>query len=284
MTLTAAGRDAIERAMGRRIVRATALRGGCVAEVWRITLDDGAELVAKLGRGLALEAYMLDWLRRNGAVPVPAIRLARDDLLLMEFIAHDEGGIGAEAERDLAAVVARLHGVPGEHFGFEQDTVIGGLPQPNAASTDWRQFFADYRLRFMADQARTAGQLPGRVASRVETLCAKLDRWIDAGAAPALIHGDLWHGNILARGGRIVGLLDPAIYFADPEIELAFMTLFGSVGETFFASYREIHPIASGFFEARRHLYNLYPLLVHVRLFGGGYVGQVERILDRFGA
>lgn len=283
MTLAAAACGAIGSALGRRVVRATALHGGCVAEVWRIALDDGEELVAKLGHGLALEAFMLDWLARNSDAPVPKIRFARDDLLIMEFIAHDEGGIDVDAERDLAAVVARLHGVSGERFGFVQDTALGGLPQPNPNSADWRRFFADHRLRFMAYQAHAAHRLPPHTVSRVETLCARLDRWIDAGARPALIHGDLWHGNILTRQGRVVGLLDPALYFADSEIELAFLTLFNSVGPPFFAAYAEIRPIAPGFFEARRDLYNLYPLLAHVRLFGGGYVAQVERTLDRFG-
>jgi len=283
VTLSAAARGAIETALGRRVTRATALHGGCVAEVWRIALDDGEELVAKLGGGLALEAFMLDWLKRNSEAPVPELRVARDDLLIMEFIVHDDGGLDDDAERDLAAIVAGLHGLSGEAFGFARDTAIGGLPQPNPPTRDWRRFFADHRLRFMAHQAGAARRLPARMVSRLESLCARLDRWIDADSAPRLVHGDLWHGNILARQGRIVGLLDPALYFADPEVELAFMTLFGSVGERFFASYGEIRPIAPGFFEARRDLYNLYPLLVHVRLFGGGYVTQVERTLQRFG-
>jgi fructosamine-3-kinase len=100
---------------------------------------------------------------------------------------------------------------------------------------------------------------------------------------PSAIHGDLWGGNILSSGHRISGLIDPALYYADAEIELAFMTLFGSVGDRFFRSYGERSALRPGFFEARRDLYNLYPLLVHVRLFGGGYVAQVERTLDRFG-
>jgi fructosamine-3-kinase len=114
-------------------------------------------------------------------------------------------------------------------------------------------------------------------------LCGKLHLWIAPDQAPALIHGDLWGGNILARQARIVGLIDPALYFADPEIELAFMTLFGSVGKNFFARYAERGSLRAGFFEERRDLYNLYPLLVHVRLFGGAYVQQVENVLTRYG-
>ena len=125
------------------------------------------------------------------------------------------------------------------------------------------------------DDRRLRGVLARRRAKSQEFFASAAAGW-------DRLRSDLFGDTFYLWG--VLGLIDPAIYFSDPEIELAFMTLFGSVGETFFTSYREIHPIAPGFFEARRHLYNLYPLLVHVRLFGGGYVGQVERILDRFGA
>jgi fructosamine-3-kinase len=135
----------------------------------------------------------------------------------------------------------------------------------------------------MAREALQAGRLPMIVMTRLERLASRLERWLVLRGRPSLVHGDLWHGNVLSRGDRIVALIDPAIYFADPEIELAFMTLFGSVGERFFAAYSALRPIAPGFFEERRELYNLYPLLVHVRLFGGSYVAQVEATLARFG-
>ena len=114
----------------------------------------------------------------------------------------------------------------------------------------------------MARLAMEAGRLPASDMTRIETLAGRLDRWIDQPAAPSLIHGDMWTGNLLARGGRVAGFVDPAIYYADPEIELAFSTLFGTFGEPFFARYGEHRPIRPGFFEARRDLYNLYPLLV----------------------
>ena len=88
---------------------------------------------------------------------------------------------------------------------------------------------------------------------------------------------------MLVRDGRIAAFIDPAIYYADPEIELAFTTLFGTFGEAFFARYQEHRPLAPGFFEARREIYTLYPLLVHAALFGGGYTGSVARILERYG-
>ncbi|MBX7253467.1 MAG: fructosamine kinase family protein, partial [Candidatus Promineofilum sp.] len=119
--------------------------------------------------------------------------------------------------------------------------------------------------------------------ARVERLAGHLDHWLTAPAAPSLIHGDVWTTNVLARGGRITAFLDPAISFADAEIELAFIGLFGTFGRAFYQRYHALRPIAPGFFEERRDLYNLYPLLVHVRLFGGSYVGQVERVLADYG-
>ena len=93
----------------------------------------------------------------------------------------------------------------------------------------------------------------------------------------------MWDGNVLCQNGRIGGFVDPAIYYADPEIELAFATLFNTFDRPFFDRYTEIRPISPGFFEERRHIYNLYPLLVHVRLFGGSYVNSVDGVLQRFG-
>lgn len=283
MSLSAASRAAVEQALGSRVVSAAAMGGGCIAPVYDVRLDDGREVVVKSGDGLALEAWMLRWLAENSRAPVPAVLHAREDLLVLERLQGDSNGLSAKAEAALGAIVADLHAIRGDAFGFERDTVIGGLPQPNPRTARWRDFFRDHRLLYMAGEAGKAGRLPARTQSRIDVLAARLDRWIDDDAVPSLIHGDLWGGNILSDRDRITGLIDPAIHFADPEIELAFMTLFGSVGERFFRSYGERHPPRPGFFEARRDLYNLYPLLVHVRLFGGSYVAQVERTLDRFG-
>ena len=170
-----------------------------------------------------------------------------------------------------------------QSFGHECDTLIGPLPQPNPQGASWLDFFRDQRLLYMARVALDAGRLPPAAMARIETLAGRLGEWIEEPARASLIHGDLWGGNVLVRGGRIAGFVDPAIYYADPEIELAFTTLFSTFGEPFFERYSEIRPIRPGFFEARRDLYNLYPLLVHVRLFGGGYLESLETNLRKLG-
>ena len=200
----------------------------------------------------------------------------------MLFRSHDDS-FDEFAETHLGDLVAALHGIEAPRFGAERDTLIGGLHQPNPTSDNWRDFFRDQRLLAMSSAASEAGRLPAPLRQRIDALAGKLHIWLKNDARPSLIHGDLWAGNMLSRRTKVVGLIDPALYYADPEIELAFMTLFNSVGRKFFARYNERRPMRPGFFEERRELYNLYPLLVHVRLFGGSYVGDVERIVKKFG-
>ena len=272
----------IAAALGSNVVANRALSGGCVADVRHVTLGDGREIVAKLGTGMALEARMLGYLAEHSRVPVPRALLAAEDLLLMDYIAGGDA-IDDAAEIDAAEKIAALHSITAPTFGLSFETANGGFAQPNARARSWRAFFRDRRLMHMAQEALTAKRLPDALMTRLTSLADHLDRWISDDAEPALIHGDLWGGNILVRGGKLVGLVDPAISYSDPEIELAFATLFNTFGKAFFARYNELRPIAPGFFEERRDLYNLYPLLVHVRLFGGSYVSDVERTLTRFG-
>lgn len=274
--------DRIERAIGARPVRVAPLSGGCVDDVRRAWLAGGESLVVKSGTGLSIEGWMLRTLRERSDLPVPTVIHADDGLLLIDYI--DSGDrITPVAETHAAELLAALHGISDAQFGLERDTVIGGLPQPNPPSDDWISFFRDHRLLHMGRAALDAGRLPGDVMHRVDRLAARLDDFLATPVRPALIHGDMWGGNVLVKDDRIVGFIDPAIYYADAEIELAFSTLFSTFGEPFFRRYGEIKPLEPGFFETRKDLYNLYPLLVHVRLFGGGYLGSVERALKRFG-
>ena len=278
-------KEIIARVTGSRPVRFQPMGGGCVADVREVTLENGQTLVAKAGdagSGLDLEGFMLQYLRDPGGLPVPDVLYCDDELLLMSRI-DTAGGLSAGAQTEAADLLAALHGVTADRFGFDRATVIGGLHQPNDETRDWVAFFRDRRLLYMARQALDAGRLPAALMTRVETMAGKLDGWLDDKAPASLIHGDMWSGNVLTYRGRISGFVDPAIYYADAEIELAFSTLFNTFGDAFFGRYAEHRPIRPGFFEERIDLYNLYPLLVHVRLFGGGYVDSIERTLAKFG-
>lgn len=275
----------IENITGARATDSDALGGGCIGDVYRVRLSDGETVVAKVGdadSGLALEGYMLRYLAQHSSLPVPDVLHADDTLLLMRYV-DNSGGLNAPAQTHAADLVAALHDVTTERFGFACDTVIGGLHQPNPWTDSWLDFFRDQRLMAMGRAACDAGRLPDETLRKLEKFCGHLDKWLAEPKQASLVHGDMWTGNVLTDGKRITGFVDPAIYYADPEIELAFTTLFNTFGDAFFARYQEHRPLAPGFFETRLEIYNLYPLLVHVRLFGGSYIGSVERTLRKFG-
>jgi fructosamine-3-kinase len=273
----------IRVALGRAVVASRPLGGGCVADVREVSLDDGSRCVVKIADsgGLEVEAWMLRYLATQSRLPVPAVLYSEDTMLVLEFVACEAGGIGPPAQRDAADHLAALHEVTCPRFGLERDTVIGGLPQPNAWSGSWREFLRERRLFFMGRRALDAGAISSDCFARLERLGARLDDWIAEPNRPSLIHGDAWGGNVLIHRDRVAAFVDPAIYFADAEIELAFGTLFATFGEEFFRRYVEHRPLAPGFFELRRDLYNLYPLLVHAVLFGGSYGESVDRTLRR---
>ena len=268
------------------VVDVTPLSGGCIGQVYRVRLADGRQLVAKVDDGptprLDIEGYMLRYLAQQSELPVPAVWHSTPQLLLMDYL-PGESHFSAPAQRHAAELLASLHTISAPHYGLERDTLIGSLAQPNPPTAQWLPFFREQRLLYMGQVAVANGRLPHTLWQRIQRFADKLDRWLVEPDHPSLLHGDVWTTNVLAQAGQITAFLDPAIYYGHPEIELAFTTLFGTFGQPFFDHYQTLRPIAPGFFEERRDIYNLYPLLVHVRLFGGGYVSSVERTLSRFG-
>jgi len=275
----------VEGSLGERLKSSRPMGGGCIGEVYKVELEDGTPLVAKVDRDgeshLEREAYMLRYLREKSDLPVPEVYHGSETLLLMEFV-EGSSRFSEGAERNAAELLAALHGITKDAYGHERDTLIGSLNQPNPPTDDWVEFFREQRLLHLARVANEAGRLPARDLRRVERLADRLEELTGEPNPPALVHGDVWSANVLAKGDRITAFLDPALYYADAEIELAFISLFNSFGNAFLERYAEIRGIDRGFFETRRDLYNLYPLLVHVYFFGGGYLDSVRNTLDRF--
>ena len=278
--------DDLEALTGQRPDQISELSGGCVGDVYQARMPDGQTWVIKRGDpdcGLKIEGRMLEFLAHQSKLPVPKVHFSTDTLLVMDHLAND-GRLDTTSQHHAADLVASLHDLTSpKGFGFDEATVIGGLVQINPWTESWLDFFRDHRLMFMGTEAHRVGRLPSSILGRLENLSGHLSKWLSEPKQPSLIHGDMWSGNVLSARGRITGFVDPALYYGDPEIELAFTTLFNTFGTDFFDRYQEHKSLKPGFFEQRRDLYNLYPLLVHVRLFGGSYVQSVERTLKQFG-
>lgn len=278
--------DQIMAIIGRSVTKLTPLSGGMIGTVYRVDLNDGTQIVAKVASEasgtLDIEGYMLQYLAENSALPVPEVLHSSKALLLITYL-QGNSSLTESVQEHAAELLAALHSVSAPQFGLERDTLIGGLHQPNPQSNSWVEFFRDHRLIHMVQMAVEEKQMPPHMLERMLNFCGNLENWIDEPKQPSLIHGDMWTTNILASNGKISGFVDPAIYYAHPEIELAFSTLFGTFGQAFFNRYSQLRPIQPDFWETRRDIYNLYPLLVHVRLFGGGYLRQVDQTIRHFG-
>ena len=258
--------------------------GGCINRA--VVLDDGqrrlfvklnaADLVTMFeaeAAGLA-EMAATDSIR----VPVPVCTgvAGHESFIAMEYIELGGGrGDAAEAGRQLAA----MHRCTRERFGWDRDNTIGSTPQPNREHEDWVSFWGDQRLGFQLELAGRNGYR-GRLQQRGGQLLDRFGALIDQDPAPSLLHGDLWGGNLgYARGGEPV-IFDPACYYGDRETDLAMTELFGGFGGQFRSAYEDAWPLPAGY-QVRKQLYNLYHILNHLNLFGGGYLSQAEGMIDR---
>lgn len=285
-----AKRQIVEQVCVSSIVGARPLHGGCVGEVILIELADGRRVVAKLAsHGMDREGWMLGFLAEctsaaGHPLPVPGVLHAEPTMLLMEHIEHD--GLATHAsEHEAALHLAHLHEITATRFGLERTTPIGGLPQDNTPESDWGGFYARRRLLPMAELAHSRGHLTLAQRDLIGELAGQIEAVLEAsgydphhpGARPRLIHGDIWAGNVLWHNGKVAAFIDPALVYADAELELAFIDLFGTFGNAFSEAYRAVHPARSGYEPIRRTLYQVYPLLVHAALFAGGYADQAVR-------
>ncbi len=273
-----------------RIAGAEPVRGGDIHQAARLLLSDGRRLFVKynarpLPRIFAVEYQGLARIRATQTLRVPEAYAFRDAtaehpaFLLLEWIdAEEESSSGM---REFGRRLARMHRHSADHFGLDHDNYIGTLPQRNPPTRSWVEFYRDHRLGVQQELAATRGYLPPRRRERLERLRARLDRLLDdAQSHPSLLHGDLWRGNFLFSQGQAV-LLDPAIYYGDREVEIAFTELFGGFPPAFYEGYTEVWPLDPDYAE-RKALYQLYPLLVHLNLFGESYGSRVDRVLQRY--
>lgn len=277
-------REAIGAALGARVAATRGLSGGDINEAHQVTLDDGREIFVKTNRHppagmFPAEARGLDWLRAAGAVRVPEVLAVDERFLALELIRP--GKPRARFDEELGRSLAALHRAAPAGFGLDHDNFIGRLPQSNqpTSAPGWAAFYRDRRLQPQLQRAAGAGLLPAALRRDFDRLFGRLEALVGPEEPPARLHGDLWGGNLMCDPEGAPCLIDPAVYGGHREMDLAMMRLFGGFRNAAFAAYGEAYPLAAGHAE-RVPLYQLYPLLVHVNLFGGSYIASVASALS----
>jgi len=255
-----------------RIESASRTSGGCIHECYRVSVA-GQQRFLKLNEerfadAFAAEADGLNAIRKTdmrAPEPVSHGIAGGQAYLLLEYLDLRPSGDFAAFGRMLAAA----HRKPGPRFGWQRDNYIGSTPQANGWCDDWAEFWRERRLRPQLELARSKGFDLGKIA--LEELLIKHK------PQPSLLHGDLWSGNAgFTASGPVV--FDPAVYYGDREADLAMTELFGGFPREFYGGYEEVFALSPEY-QTRKHLYNLYHLLNHLNLFGGGYLGQVKATL-----
>ncbi len=276
----------IAQAEGRPIelTDAQGAGGGCINRACVVRSRDGRRYFVKLNQAHRLamfeaEAAGLEEIRATGALraprPIACGVSAGEAWLALEYL--DLGGGGDPAL--LGRRLAQMHRHTAREFGWQRDNTIGRTPQINTPTLDWIAFYRERRLRPQYRLAAENGaprQLMNLGERLLETFAGLFDGYRPQ---PSLLHGDLWGGNYAYCDGEPV-VFDPAVYYGDREADLAMTELFGGFPAEFYAAYREAWPLDAGY-RVRRELYNLYHVLNHYNLFGGGYLAQAQRMTER---
>ena len=278
-------RQALGERLGKPLRGARDLGGGDINDAYQVTLADGSQLFIKTHRNppsgmYEAEARGLRWLAEAGAIRTPrviALSDARPAFLALELIRSAKRATGFD--ETLGRSLAALHAFGAPSFGLDHDNFIGRLAQSNEVADDWASFYWTSRLEPQLRLAVDGGSIDDATRSGFKVLQRVLPERVGAAEPPSRLHGDLWGGNLHVDDLGQPALIDPAVYGGHREIDLAMMRLFGGFGERVFAAYSEALPLSPGA-EQRVALYQLYPLLVHVNLFGGTYVGSVKRALS----
>lgn len=276
---------AISHASGERfrIEQRVSLGGGCINSAYRLSDNQRSYFVklndAQLRHMFDAEYAGLQELRRAGAIRVPQPVTVGDcggqAWLVLENMELGQGGDSRMAGEQLAL----MHRHQAQQFGWSIDNTIGSTLQINQQQPEWVKFWSAHRLGFQLQLALRNG-LDERLQQQGGKLLGCFHLLMDHDPVPSLLHGDLWGGNIGYQHDGTPVVYDPAVYYGDREADIAMTELFGGFGADFYAAYNAVWPLDSGY-AVRKTLYNLYHILNHANMFGGGYAGQALSMIER---
>jgi len=287
-------------AAGSPVASRRRIAGGSINEAYAVAFEDGRRAFVKSRAGApageyAAEAAALAWLAEPGTVRVPAVIACSERFLALEWV--EPGSLDAAGEEELGRGLAGLHAAGAPAFGRPERAAaappadasaapsgelrIGPLVLDAAPTATWAELYAERLVRPLIADARDRGALSARGAEAVGRACDRMEQLAGPEEPPARLHGDLWSGNVHAGTDGRAWLVDPIAYGGQREVDLAMLRLFGGPSRRVIDAYDEAAPLADGH-EQRVELWQLFPLMVHAVLFGGGYGGSAEAVARRY--
>ncbi len=257
--------------------------GGCINSAFRLT-GEGQSYFVKVNDEHMRHMFDAEYaglleLHNAQAIRVPQPIVVGESKgqawLVLENMELGHGGNSRMAGEQLAL----MHRHQAQQYGWSIDNTIGSTLQINHQEDEWVRFWSEYRLGFQLELAVRNG-FAGHLQQQGEKLLEGIHLLMDHDPVPSLLHGDLWGGNIGYQSDGTPVIYDPAVYYGDREADIAMTELFGGFGADFYAAYNAVWPLDSGY-AVRKTLYNLYHILNHANMFGGGYAGQAQGMIDR---
>lgn len=262
------------------------LSGGDINRAFLLQSDTQRYFV-KLNRADLVDMFIAEFAGLNELAQTKTVKIPRPitfgqteeaSFLVLEYVELKRAT--SQSEKVFGQQLAQLHQQKQSYFGWQIDNTIGSTRQPNARSQDWVKFWREQRLGFQLQLAAKKGY-GGQLQMLGEKLCERLDDFFtDYSPQPSLLHGDLWGGNAAMDIENNPVMFDPACYYGDRETDLAMTELFCGFGRDFYSAYNEVWQLDAGY-KTRKTLYNLYHILNHVNLFGGGYASQAEQMMQK---
>lgn len=269
------------------IINIQTVPGGCINEAAKVTTGKGNFFIkwnsaSKYPGMFEAEARGLELLRAAGKIYIPKVAftdiIEETSFLILEWV--EPGKRDKDFWSDFGSSLALMHQKTNNKFGLDHDNYIGSLHQSNKRHNTWSGFFIEERLEPQLKLAKNSNKIDNTIIKKFNSLYKELEE-IFPSEKPALLHGDLWNGNYMTSPEGKACIFDPSVYYGHREMDIAMARLFGGFDQEFYKAYNEQYPLEKGW-QDRLDICNLYPLLVHINLFGGSYLSQVKSILSAY--
>lgn len=268
-----------EKLIDDTVLQINQISGGCIGNSYRVKGTKGLYFVKSYYHNESInEANGLIELAKAEGIGLPELLNFDNKSIVLRYI--EEGRPSKTFQNDLGTIIAKLHRIKSDNFGFYEDNYIGSTPQINLYKSNWMDFYITNRLDFQFDLAGKNGFKI--VCDKYKKLKPLIPGILEGdNEIPSLLHGDLWSGNVICSSAGSPIIIDPAVYYGSREIELVMTKLFGGFSNSFYNRYKKEYPLQKGW-EEREKIYTLYHVMNHLNIFGSGYRAHALQLINYY--